>query len=244
VRFADGSVGEDGVMNIRRAAILALLAATAPACSGTSPKPVVSPVPTPTPRASSSPSGPKLIPNGNYLLQPGDYFANFEPRITLTLRTTWLVFATSPNWIDLGRQTSEPIGELGFLRVRRVYDTKHRKGVIPVPRDLMGWIISHPGIKVIASPVPVTVGGIKGTSAEIEAVAKTCPDPAVTSGCVSLGPPAPDNPGFGFGSGEEFRVIVLHVRGATVVISYGDAPGSFEHRFVEAQAVLDTVQFG
>jgi len=27
-------------------------------------------------------------------------------------------------------------------------------------------------------------------------------------------------------------------------VLYGDAPESFEHRFVEAQAVLDTVRFG
>jgi hypothetical protein len=237
-------VGEDGVTSVRRIAIVALMVATSPACSRTSPQTVVSQVPTPTPHASSTPSSPKLIPNGNYLLQPGDYFTNFEPRITLTLRRTWLVFADTPDWIDMGQQPSEPIGELSFLRIRKVYDSKHPKSVIPVPRDLMGWITTHPGIKVITAPVPVTIGGVTGTRADIEVVAKGCPDPIANAGCVSLGPPAPDNLGFGFGSGEEIRLIVLNVRGETVVISYGDAPESFEHRFIEAQAVLDTVQFG
>jgi hypothetical protein len=231
-------------MKNRRAAILALLMVMAPACSAKPPRTVVSPVPTPTPPASSTQSGPSLIPDGNHLLQPGDYFTNFEPRITLTLRRTWLVFADTTDFLDMAQQPSEPFGDLSFLGIRKVFDTKHPKRLIPVPRDLMGWIISHPGIKVIAAPVPVTIGGVTGTRADIQATSKTCPDAITTSGCVQLGPLGLGEPTFGFVSGDEIRLIVLNVRGATVVVAYTDAPESFEHRFVEAQAVLDTVQFG
>ena len=129
------------------------------------------------------------------------------------------------------------LGTIGIVRVEKVSDPEQGGKLIDPPKDLAGWIAKLPGLKVVAPPTPVKVGGIEGEQLDV----LIGPDP------VGVGPIQGAHIGNGFPKNRTVRIIVVNVDGQVVQISFApDEVGSshFEAAVTYAQPLIHSITWG
>jgi hypothetical protein len=174
-------------------------------------------------------------------LEPGKYRSDeFEPALSFRVGEGWVV--PGPELPDvLGivlagtLDQTEPSG-FTFFSPNQVFDPKdpQETTLVVAPEGVEGWVEwfqNHPNLKT-KEPVPVTVGDISGTRVDMTA--------AQTTRLWQLSDQSPVN----LTQGAQRRVIVLNVRGETVIISIlAPSADKFEEFLPKAQGVLDTVEW-
>ncbi len=204
-----------------------------------------------TPAASPSASAPPLVQEGGAPLGPGTYTTVFQPKITFTTDTAWVSYADTPDFVSFERPARPGMGGNGgiaFKRIDKVLDPTGAPRLMPVPKDYLGWIVSLPGVKVLAGPKAVTVDGFAATLIDVTATTDAptvyCKDP-----CVALWPlgrhadfqgeVAALNPDF------VSRIVVIRLHGETVELSACCAAGdNFEALAKDFDTMLRSVRFG
>jgi hypothetical protein len=197
-----------------------------------------------TPAETASASGPPLVQEGGAPLGPGTYTTVFQPKITFTTDASWVSYADTTDFVWFERPGGS--GGIGFRRIDRVLDpTKVHS--LPVPKDYVGWIVTLPGVKVLAGPKALTVDGVAATAVEVTAT-KDAPTLYCKDPCVGLWP---------LGRHADFqgevaalqpdwvsRIVAIRVHGETVEISCGAPVADFEALAKDFDAVLRTIRFG
>ena len=106
-------------------------------------------------------------------MEPGTYTTVFQPKITFTTDASWVSYADTPDFVWFERPERAGLrgnGGIGFKRIDKVLDpTDEHAGLMPVPKDYVGWIVSLPGVKVLAGPKAVTVDGVAATVIDVTA---------------------------------------------------------------------------
>jgi hypothetical protein len=164
---------------------------------------------------------------------------NFHPKVTFTAASTgWEVDVDTPGWVAMEFPLPPPL--LGFLAitdVTKVFDPKHDGKLMDPPKDLAGWIGELPGLKVVAPPTPVTVGGVEGKQLDV----------LIGPGDVGVGPIQGAHIDNGFPKNHAVRIIVVSVDGQDVQINFGpDEAGSkhFKAAVKYVQPLIDSITWG
>ncbi len=151
-----------------------------------------------------------------------------------------------------------------IIDVQRVFDPSNQRKLVPVPKDLVGWFVHHPGFEFLTKPHPVEIGGVRGTEFDLRSGkgAPPCPpNPNLPAGtrCWLITPFRPGNPfspaqaakgpplgAFTFpdGSPERGRTDILEVHGHHLLISYGDYVESFPTTVRLFERLIQSIQFG
>jgi hypothetical protein len=198
---------------------------------------------TPASTVGPTPTELPVIPDDGSALMPGTYATAFQPRLGFSVGSGWTGNNDTSDWIEIRQGPSDAAEALDFYRVRQVLDPGTQRPV-PLPRDLLGWFTSHPAIRVVSPPRSTTIGGMPATRIDVElASGWICGRP----GCVGFAPLLPGEPGFGWSSdgapGLRSRIFVLHVKGATVIVTFTSARSRFRAGVRAADAILGTVGF-
>ena len=194
-----------------------------------------------TPAATASVSAPPLVQEGGAPLEPGTYTTIFQPKITFTTDASWISYADTPDFVEFER--ADGTGGIGFKRVDKVFDPAREHELMPVPKDYVGWIVTLPGVKVLAGPKAVTVDGIQGTEIDVTA-AKDAPTVYCKDPCVavwSLGPgeePAAFRPGF------VTRIVAFRLHSETVEIGLFAPSADFAALAKDFDAIIQSVNLG
>lgn len=116
-----------------------------------------SPSAVPTEAPQPSPSGPPLLPEGTTLF-PGTYLTRFDPAFSLTIaRGEADVSGTSFINYTFGQN---PGSDFFVNRIDKVQDLQHPGALLDPPSDLVGWLSTVAGRKLIHGPLDVKVGGL------------------------------------------------------------------------------------
>ena len=96
---------------------------------------------------------------------------------------------------------------------------------VPWPQDFFGYLSALPGVKVVARPAPVTIGGIRGTQITV----RTPPMHPIIwlkgdSRWIGGGPTGVD-------PALTRRIILVNVRGKKLLLVFADAPARFTKRW-------------
>jgi hypothetical protein len=190
--------------------------------------PTVTPTVSASPSATTSPS-PSASPAVGILVEgasvfPGTYRSNFDPPLTLTVgnqvengcapgfQCRGTVDANQAAWLNIefgNAPPDHPRIEVFAVRLDKVFDVAHPGKLVNPPADLATWFTRLPGVKVLAQPKPVTIGGLPGTQLDLQAGSKG----------VAFGPiPGVTDPGAGMGKGQTIRLFIVPVNGRDVVI--------------------------
>jgi hypothetical protein len=194
-----------------------------------------------TQAATASASAPPLVQEHGASLGPGTYTTVFQPKITFTTDASWVSYADTPGFVQFERADGH--GGIGFKHVDKVFDPARLHKLMPVPKDYVGWILTLPGVKVLAGPKPVTVDGFKAEEIDVTA-AKDAPTVYCKDPCVavwSLGPgeePAAFRPGF------VTRIVALRLDGETVEIGLFAPSADFAALAKDFDAIIQSVNFG
>jgi len=193
---------------------------------GSSATPGVAAGPT-APSGSASLQGP--LPAETNHIAAGSYTtATFEPHLVLTLPdTVWGNDEELKNFLVLYSQggDADKINRctLLFISPPQVYDPVNRTQLDPTPPSLVDWLKGHPFLHVVKEG-PVSVGGIAGVAVDLMAdPAREYPDYCFGRLCKYLFPGGEHVVPVGVTSGSQFRLIVLKVGGAQLVV-YPEAP--------------------
>jgi hypothetical protein len=84
-----------------------------------------------------------------------------------------------------------------------------------LPTDLVAWLVVDPDLDV-QQVAPITIGGIVGQVVDGQIAPSAPLDPLGYYELVTV--PCQEGPGFGFFGRDHFRIIVLNVRGTTVLL--------------------------
>jgi hypothetical protein len=178
---------------------------------------------------ASAPSQPAVLPAEANQIAAGTYTTDhFEPHLVLTLPDkVWGNDEDQQNFLVLYSQgvDADKINRctLIFLSPPQVYNPVTRTQLDPTPPSLVDWLKSHPFLHVVKEG-PVTVAGIAGVAVDLMTdPAKDYPDYCFGRLCKNLFPTAGNVPAVGVTSGSQFRLIVIKVGGAQVVV-YPEAP--------------------
>jgi hypothetical protein len=199
---------------------------------------------TSTPATKASASSPPLVQEGGAPLGPGIYTTVFQPKITFTTDASWLAAADTSDfvWLD----TPGGSGGMGFRRIDRVLDPT-RVNRMPVPKDYVGWIVTLPGVKVLAGPKALTVDGVAATAIDVTAT-KDAPTLYCKDPCVALWPLGRHADFQGevaaLQPGRVSRIVAIRVHGETLEISCGAPVANFEALAKDFDAVLQTIRLG
>jgi hypothetical protein len=208
------------------------------ACSSTSAPTATSGAPE-SPTASTTVIAPTPLPDSG-VIPPGTYATNLQPKMTFTAASTgWEVDVDTPGWVGMEFPLTPPVlGTWGIVAVAKVFDPEHGGKLIDPPKDLAGWIGKLPGLKVVAPPTPVTVGGIEGEQLDV----------LIGPENVEVGPiPGTSDPHNGFPKKHAVRIIVVSVDGQDVQISFApDEAGSkhFQEAVKYVDPLLDSITWG
>jgi hypothetical protein len=216
--------------------LIAMTTVTA-ACSSSNSPTAASRTPE-SPTGSPAVAGPTPLPKSG-VISPGTYATNFQPRMAFTAASSgWEVDVDTPGWVAMEFTPSAPV--LGFLSitdVTKVFDPKHDGKLIDPPKDLAGWIGELPGLKVVAPPTPVTVGGVEGKQLDV----------LIGPEDVGVGPIQGARIGNGFPKNHAVRIIVVSVDGQDVQISFDaeDAGSKYFGAAVDhVQPLIDSITWG
>jgi hypothetical protein len=194
-------------------------------------------------------SKPPPLPRDPTLLYPGEYRSErFEPSLSFTVGENWSnVPLEMSDSLQIARGERE---RLAFTNVQEVFKPGTLE-VVEGPKYMVGWFQNHPYLQA-SKPEPVMVGGVEGK--QFDVVAKNVPQEyyglcSQVSGpghCVDLIRTSswlPENL-IAVYEEEKARVIVLEdVEGETVTIYYSSSATKFNEFALEAQRVLDSVQW-
>lgn len=220
---------------------LLLMALIGTACGGGGSE-AASSISQPAAQPSNSPTvaAPTLLPELG-VIPPDNYAPLFQPKMTFTADATgWEVDVDTSGWLAMEYPLPEPraLGNMSIVAVEKVFDDKPDGKLIDPPKDLVGWIAKLPGLKVVAPPTPVTVGGIEGQQLDI----------LVGPENVHLGPiPGESKVPNGWSSGGMDRIIEVRVDGQVVLISFGPEAArskNFDAAVSLAQPLIDSIMWG
>jgi serine/threonine protein kinase len=195
-------------------------------------------------------------------LDSGRYATDgFEPELSFTIEEDdgWrLSFPETSDYFEI--TTSKSVREfypaLGFIRLSSVFAPNGQDHIelgsdariTSAPDDVVTWLRNHPNLDV-SKPTPVTVGGVSGTSFDVE-ISPVPEDNETSAGCG----PIPcvflfaftgqrDGTGLAVWADDTNRLVVLEdVEGETVIIAIS-VPPNFKGFLPKAQQVLDTVEW-
>ena len=187
------------------------------------------------------PVTPRPLPSGS--LSPGMYAAvQFQPPFTFSVGDGWADAVDTPDDFYLVRVAS-PRGAMGAFRTNVVFSGPCRNS--PTQRieggseSLLTWLEQHPYLESV-NPRPRVVDGITGI--QIDVTARALPEPCPDgSRHVQLIPLAGTD-GVSIGPNQKMRFVVADHPGGTVTFDL-TAPTDLQQFLVEADAVLDTVDF-
>lgn len=179
---------------------------------------------------------------------PGRYRVAFEPAMSLTIdhqvdldcvpgyRCRGDIDVNLPQW--LGFEFGNAHGsELDIYRLDQVYADGDGKRLIDPPDDVAAWLAALPGINLLGSPVPVTIGGVAATRFEVR------PDRLILFGPSSL--PEPDQFGINGGAGARAWITALKVDGrvALIVGTLGpeNTEGDFQGAMLGLEPIVDSI---
>jgi hypothetical protein len=159
--------------------------------------------------------------------------------MTFTAASVWEIDVSTRGWVGMEFPLPDHIlGTIGIIRVEKVFDPELGGNLTDPPKDLAGWIGRLRGLKVVAPPAPVTVGGIKGEQLDV----------LVGPENVEVGPiPGTSHPRNGFPAKQAVRIIVVSVDGQDVLISFAcDEVGSehFQAAVKYVDPLLDSLTWG
>jgi hypothetical protein len=189
--------------------------------------------------ASPTVTAPTPLPESG-IIPPGTYATNFQPKMTFIAASSgWEVDVDLPGWAGMEFPLPDQIlGTIGIVRVEQVFDPEDGGKLIDPPKDLAGWIGKLPGLKVVAPPTPVTVGGIGGKQLDV----------LIGPENVGVGPiPGVSHPSNGFLKNHAVRIIVVRVDGQDIQISFApDEAGSkhFQAAVKHVQRLIDSITWG
>ena len=193
------------------------------------------------------------LPEEAKALQPGQYRTEeFEPSFSFRVGKGWK--NDPPEAFDfllLGQET----GGLGAVNVQRVYEPS-KSGtpiVVNAPKDLVGWLEHHPYLKT-SDPEPISVGGVKCLQLDVT-VAKDLPEDYHSGACSSIADPEEcvdlfrvsthHSPVFVSESSKLHLIVTKdELSGSTVAMGYASRSTNFDEFALEAQKVIDTVEWG
>jgi hypothetical protein len=187
---------------------------------------------------------PRLLPEYEKALRPGVYRSEeFKPSLSFQVGKGW---STSPPELsDALSITRGETGGLGFSSAKEVYKPT-RTGtpvVVEAPEDMIGWFQHHPYLQT-SKPEPVTVGGVEGEQFDVvvgdlpEGYLGVCGRDCVATLIFS------DGTRLGIYPQDKLRLIVLEdVNGERVVMGFGGPASEFDEHAIEAQKVIDTVEW-
>jgi len=236
-----------------RVVIAAAIALITAACTagGSSVAPTGQASVTPSATASASASLAPLVQEGGAPMEPGTYTTVFQPKITFTTDASWVSSSDTPDFVWFERPERAGLsgnGGIGFKRIDKVLDPMRAQRLMPVPKDYVGWIVSLPGVKVLAGPKAVTVDGVAATVIDVTATTDAptvyCKDP-----CVALWPMG-RNADFqgqfvGLDPDSVRRLVVIRLHGETVELSACCASGAgFTALAKDFDTIIKSVRFG
>jgi hypothetical protein len=174
-------------------------------------------------------------------IEPGKYRSDeFDSTFSFSVDEDWVVPVSElPDALGFalaGTLDQPEPSSLSFFNLNQVIDPKDASEttLLAAPESAEGWaewFRKHPDLKA-EEPIPVSVGGISGL--RVDMVAEH------TTGLWQLS----DRSVVNLTKGARRRVIVLDVRGDTVLISIlAPSPDKFEAFLPKAQGVLDTVEW-
>jgi hypothetical protein len=239
----------------------------------TDPGPVTQPSePTPTEASPGAIVGTlPVVVNQEQPVTPGTYVTAMQnPPMSISLPEPWTVFVNSADatggviQMNAGARSTGGINENVFVfdYFGKVISPEREDKVISTP-DLIGFLQHNPHYEVIGGPSPVTVGGVKGTSIDIQAVdPPTCTyysgDEAAA--CWNVMPQTKADPFTPINReiGEMLvvgnvpsapqlqdpaRLVLVRVHGQDVIIEWNDKAPSFHSTLSIFQRFLDGVQW-
>jgi hypothetical protein len=184
------------------------------------------------------------LPEYEKVLRPGVYRSQeFKPSLSFRVGKGW---STSPPELsDALLITRGDVGGLGFANAKEVYKPT-RTGtpvVVDAPEDMVGWFHRHPYLQT-STPEPVTVGGVEGE--QFDVVVGDLPEGYLGvcgRGCVAT-LRFSDGTRLGIYPDGKVRMIVLEdVNGETVVMGFGSPASEFDEHALEAQKVINTLEW-
>ena len=112
-----------------------------------------------------------------------------------------------------------------------------RSKFVPWPSDFFGYLSSLPGVKVIASPKSVTIGGVQGTQFTVRTPAM---HPIIwlngDSNWIGGGPS-------GIDPAMIRRIILLNVKGKKLFLGFADTAPNFRKRSPIIDQLFRSIQF-
>jgi hypothetical protein len=186
-----------------------------------------------------------LVQEGGAPLVPGTYTTVLQPKITFTTDAAWVSYADTSDFVQFER--ADGSGSIAFKRVDKVFDATGNPGLMPVPRDYVGWIVALPGVKVLAGPKGVTVDGVPAMAIDVtakhDAPTVYCEDP-----CVALWPLGRHADFQGekaaLQAGGISRIVAIRLHGEMVEISGGASVADFAALAKDFDAIIRSVHFG
>lgn len=187
------------------------------------PTPSATPVATPVPTASPSPTsrieGTVQVADGAVLKAGTKYtLTSFIPAFTFVGQDGWTLQGSDPSsaafWV--GSDIAQ-----GLFMVERPAQVLEVGGAVaPVPSNLVTWLRARSDL-VLAKPIRVTVGGFAGDLLDgtVRAGAKVNGGNAINIACFEGSACYPDtSTGLGFAADNHFQLVVVRVRGQTLLI--------------------------
>ena len=186
------------------------------------------------------------LPEESQALRPGEYRSEeFKPSLSFSVGKGWTNAALEvPE--NLGLIWGESAG-LSFVNAQQIHVYKPTRtgtpNVVDAPKDMVGWFQHHPYLQT-STPEPVTVGGVEGEQFNVvvgdlpEGYLGICGRDCVATLIFS------DGTSLGIYPQDKLRLIVLEdVNGKRVVMGFGSPASEFDEHAVEAQKVIDTVEW-
>ena len=194
---------------------------------------------------------PRPLPEDPRKLEPGTYRTEeFEPSFSFEVDEGWattsLPQSSDALLITRGRETGG-FADLGFANVQEVFvynPTKESERiVVEAPEDMVGWFMRHPHLRT-SEPQQVRVGGIKGVHFDVS-VGDLPEDHfgECGSGCVDLFRVGGAYPIFIWVEDSARMIVLGDVEGETVIMGFVSPDAEFDEHALEAQKVLDTVEW-
>ena len=128
---------------------------------------------------------------------------------------------------------SGPDAYLSVLTPVRVFDPE-TQGTVDMPADLVGWLTTNPGLKVLDGPTGVTIGGAGGQQIVAQGLDR---EPYLLLLWMGAS-------GYALAPGETARIAVVRVDGQIVVVAAGAFNlTDYESVLPEIEAMVQTLEF-